>query len=221
VLVASISGALTSFVGDHGLYAVFVLMLIDSMLPAASELVMVTGGALAAGAFAGHSVSFTGHGFDAYLAIAISGTLGYLVGSWIGWGIGLRGGRPLVERHGRGVHLDGEKLDRAERWFGRWEGWGVFLGRVTPVVRSFVSIPAGIFKVGFWHYTWLTLLGSAIWAFGLAGVGYALGSSYEEFHHGFRFADYLVAAALVAAAAYLLVRRRRTSRLRRRGDSAR
>jgi membrane protein DedA with SNARE-associated domain len=221
VLVASISGALTSFVGDHGLYAVFVLMLIDSMLPAASELVMVTGGALAAGAFAGHSISFTGHGFDAYLAIAISGTLGYLVGAWIGWGIGLYGGRPLVERHGRWLHLDAEKLDRAERWFGRWERWGVFLGRLTPVVRSFVSIPAGIFRVPFWRYTWLTLLGSAIWAFALGGVGYALGSSYEEFHHGFRVADYLVAAAVVAAAAYLLVRRRRASTLRRRGDSAR
>jgi membrane protein DedA with SNARE-associated domain len=221
VLLASISGTLTSFVGDHGLYAVFVLMAIDAVFPAASELVMVTGGALAAGAFAGHSIAFTGHGFDAYVAIAISGTLGYLVGAWIGWGIGLYGGRPLIERRGRWLHLNAEKLDRAERWFSRWQDWGVFLGRLTPVIRSFVSIPAGVFEVRFWRYTWLTLLGSAIWAFALGGVGYALGSSYEEFHHGFRFADYLVAAALVAAAAYLLVRRRRTSRLRRRGDSAR
>jgi membrane protein DedA with SNARE-associated domain len=220
VLVASISGSVTSFIGHHGLYAVFGLMAIDAVFPAASELVMVVGGALAAGAFAGEGVSIGGHGVDAYIAIALAGTLGYLLGSWVGWAIGLYGGRPLIQRHGRWLHLNEEKLDRAERWFQRWEDWGVFLGRLTPVIRSFVSIPAGIFEVRFWRYTWLTLLGSAIWAFALAGVGYGLGSSYEKFHHGFRIADYLVAAAVVAAAFYLLMRRRRTSTLKRR-DTAR
>jgi membrane protein DedA with SNARE-associated domain len=218
VLLASISGTLTSFVGDHGLYAVFVLMAIDAVFPAASELVMVTGGALAAGAFAGQEIAFTGHGPDAYVAIALAGTLGYLVGAWSGWAVGLYGGRPLVERHGRWLHLSVEKLDRAERWFSRWEDWGVFVGRLTPVIRSFVSIPAGVFEVPFWRYTWLTLLGSAIWSFALAGVGYALGSSYEQFHHGFRIADYLVAAGVVALVAYLLLRRRRATTLRRRGS---
>jgi membrane protein DedA with SNARE-associated domain len=211
VLLASISATLTDFVGNHGLYAVFLLMLVDAVLPAASELVMVYGGALAAGAFA-HEVGGFGSGLDAYVAIALAGTLGYLVGSWLGWWIGLRGGRPLVARHGRWLHLNEEKLDKAERWFARWEDWGVFVGRLTPVVRSFVSIPAGVFEVRFWRYTWLTLLGSAIWAFALAGVGYGLGSSYEKFHHAFRFADYLVAAALAAAVAYAILRRRRTSR---------
>ncbi len=209
--LASISGSVTSFIGHHGLYAVFLLMLIDAVFPAASELVMVAGGALAAGAFTGEGVSIGGHGIDAYVAIALAGTLGYLVGAWIGWAIGLYGGRPLIARHGRWLHLNELQLDRAERWFQRWEDWGVFLGRLTPVIRSFVSIPAGIFEVRFWRYTWLTLLGSAIWAFALAGVGYGLGSSYEQFHHGFRFADYLVAAAVVVAAVYLLMRRRRTT----------
>lgn len=208
MLPASISTSLTDFVGNHGLYAVFVLMLIDAVFPAASELVMVYGGALAAGAFTQRVGAF-GTGIDAYVAISLAGTLGYLVGAWIGWWAGLRGGRPLIARHGRWLHLNEQKLDRAERWFQRWETWGVFLGRLTPVVRSFVSIPAGIFEVRFWRYTWLTLLGSAIWAFALAGVGYGLGSSYEKFHHGFRFADYLVAAALVAAIFYAVMRRRR------------
>jgi membrane protein DedA with SNARE-associated domain len=210
VLLASISGSLTSFVGNHGLSAVFLLMLVDAVFPAASELVMVFGGALAAGAIAGHGVSIGGHGFGAYVAIALAGTIGYLVGSWIGWAIGLYGGRPLIENHGKWLHLNAEKLDRAERWFQRWEDWGVFLGRLTPVVRSFVSIPAGVFEVRFWRYTVLTALGSAIWAFALAGVGYGLGSSYEKFHHGFRIADYLVAAAVVAAVFYAIMRRRRT-----------
>ncbi len=213
-MLASLSGSLTNFVGDHGLYAVFLLMLVDAVLPAASELVMVYGGALAAGAFA-HKVGVFGHGLDAYVAVALAGTIGYLIGSWLGWWAGLRGGRPLIARHGTWLHLNAEKLDRAERWFERWEDWGVFLGRLTPVVRSFVSIPAGVFEVPFWRYTWLTLLGSAIWCFSLAGVGYGLGASYERFHEGFRFADYLVAAALVAAIFYAVLRRRRTSRSRR------
>ena len=220
MLVASLSAKLTDFVGGHGLYAVFLLMLVDAVFPAASELVMVYGGALAAGAFA-HKVGGFGHGFDAYVAIAVAGTLGYLVGAWLGWALGRYGGRPLVARHGRWLHLDEEKLDRAERWFGRWEDWGVLLGRLTPVVRSFVSIPAGVFEVRFWRYTWLTLLGSAIWSFALAGVGYGLGSQYEKFHHAFRYADYAVAAAVVAVIVLVLVRRRRPSTLTRGGDSPR
>jgi membrane protein DedA with SNARE-associated domain len=218
--LASISGSLTSFVGDYGLYAVFLLMLVDAVFPAASELVMVYGGALAAGAFA-HEVGGFGRGFDAYVAIAVAGTLGYLVGAWLGWALGRYGGRPLVARHGRWLHLDEEKLDRAERWFGRWEDWGVLLGRLTPVVRSFVSIPAGVFEVRFGRYTWLTLVGSAIWSFALAGVGYGLGSQYEKFHHAFRYADYAVAAVVVAAVVLVLVRRRRPSTLTRGGDSPR
>ena len=222
--LASISGSLTSFVGDYGLYAVFLLMLVDAVFPAASELVMVYGGALAAGAFAGQHVSLFGeelHGISAYVAIALAGTIGYLVGAWIGWGIGLYGGRPLLVRHGRWLHLDEAKLDRAERWFARWEDWAVLLGRLTPVIRSFVSIPAGVFEVRLGRYTLMTAIGSAIWAFAFAGAGYALGSGYERFHHGFRFADYVIAAAVVAGLVWLLLRRRRSSRLRPRGDSPR
>ena len=95
----------------------------------------------------------------------------------IGWAIGFYGGRPYLERHGRWLHLDERKLDRAERWFERWEDWAVFLGRVTPVVRSFVSIPAGVFEARFVRYTLLTLLGSAIWCFAFAAAGYAAGEA--------------------------------------------
>jgi membrane protein DedA with SNARE-associated domain len=104
-------------------------------------------------------------------------------------------------------------LQRAERWFDRWDDLAVLIGRLTPVVRSFISIPAGIFRMPLWRYTVLTLVGSAIWAFALAGAGYGLGNSYERFHSDFRFADYAVGAAIVALAAYLIVRRRRSSRL--------
>jgi membrane protein DedA with SNARE-associated domain len=213
-VVASLSSSVTSFIRDHGLAAVFFLMLVDAVLPAASELVMVVGGALAAGAF-GASVSLFGTqisgGFWSYVAVSLAGTIGYLIGSIIGWAIGLYGGRPLLERHGRWFHLSPATLERAERWFEKWGDWAVFLGRITPVVRSFVSIPAGVFRVPFWRYTVLTLAGSALWCFTLAGVGWAAGTSYERFHHDFSYVEYVVVAGILALAAYLIVRRRRSS----------
>jgi membrane protein DedA with SNARE-associated domain len=211
VLVASVlselTDAVTSAIGDYGLYAVFLLMLVDAVFPAASEVVMVYAGAVASGAFADQDVVLFGteidEGLPAYVAMALAGTIGYTIGAIIGWAIGLYGGRPYLERHGRWLHLDEEKLDRAERWFERWEDWAVFLGRLTPVVRSFVSIPAGVFEVPFVRYTLLTLAGSAIWCFAFGGAGYLAGSSWEDFHHAFRYADYAVAAVVVGGVAWL------------------
>jgi membrane protein DedA with SNARE-associated domain len=216
VALASLTSSLTQLVGDYGLYAVFLLMMVDAVFPTGSEIVMVYGGAIASGAIPGTSVTLFGHtfasGLPAYLAVALAGTFGYLLGAILGWEIGIRGGRPLLARHGRWLHLDEEKLDRAEAWFARWEGWAVLLGRLTPVVRSFVSIPAGIFEVPFRSYVLLTLIGSAIWCFAFAGAGWAAGASWESFHQDFRFADYLVAVVIVAAIAWIvwhLLRRRR------------
>jgi membrane protein DedA with SNARE-associated domain len=211
VLVASaisgISDAVTSAIGDYGLYAIFVLMLIDAVLPAASELVMVYGGALAAGAFASQDVTLFGRtideGLPAYVAVALAGTIGYTIGAVGGWAIGLYGGRPYLERHGRWLHLSKEKLDRAERWFDRWEDWAVFLGRLTPLVRSFVSVPAGVLEVPFVRYTLLTLLGSAIWCFSFAGAGYLAGSNWEDVHNAFGYVEYVIAVAVVVAVAWL------------------
>jgi membrane protein DedA with SNARE-associated domain len=216
VLLASVTSSLTSYVRDHGVYAVFILMMIDAVLPTFSELVMLVGGAVAAGAF-GATVTLFGAeiptGFWSYVVIALAGTIGYLVGSLAGWWIGLHGGRPLLERRGRWFHLTPEKLDRAEAWFDRYEDWAVFLGRVTPVVRSFVSIPAGVFRVPLGRYTVLTLIGSALWCFAFAAVGWALGSRYESFHHSFGYVEYLVIAGILVLAGYLVLRNRRASTL--------
>ena len=225
-ILSELTDAVTTVVGDHGLYAVFLLMAIDAVFPAASELVMVYAGALAAGAFAGQDVVLFGRhvedGLPAYVAMALAGTIGYTVGAIVGWAIGLYGGRPYLERHGRWLHLDKAKLDRAERWFERWEDWAVFLGRLTPVVRSFVSVPAGVMEVPFVRYTLLTLAGSAIWCFAFAGAGYLAGDNWEDLHHAFRYFDYLVAAAVLGGIAWLafrFVRRRR--RAAQEGSSAR
>jgi membrane protein DedA with SNARE-associated domain len=215
-ILSGITDAVTSAIGDYGLYAVFFLMLIDAVFPAASELVMVYAGALAAGAFPNQDVTLFGRtideGLPAYVAIALAGTIGYTVGAIGGWAIGLYGGRPYLERHGRWLHLSKAKLDRAERWFERWEDWAVFLGRLTPVIRSFVSVPAGVFEVPFVRYTLLTLLGSAIWCFAFAGAGYAAGDAWENVDHAFRYAEVVVAVAVLGGAAWLAwryVKRRR------------
>ena len=215
-MLASLTGSVTSFVGHHGVYAVFGLMALDAVFPAASELVMVYAGALASGAFASQHVVLFGSRVStaawAFVTMALAGTIGYVLGSLAGWVIGRLGGRPLAERHGRLLHLGPERLERAERWFDRWDDWAVLVGRVTPVVRSFVSIPAGIFRMPRGRYTLLTIPGSAVWCFALAGVGWAAGASYTHFHHAFDYVEVVVVAGAVLLALYLFFRRR-TSRL--------
>jgi len=206
-MLLSITESITNAIGNYGLYAVFVLMLIDAIFPAASEVVMVYGGAVASGAIAGQTVTLFGHtfapGLRAYLAIAISGTIGYAVGALLGWEIGRRGGRPYLERHGRWLHVDAAKLARAEAWFDRFGSWAVLIGRITPVIRSFISIPAGIFRYPLGRYMVLTLIGSALWCFAFAGAGWAAGASWESFHSSFRYADVAVAAFVAGTAAWL------------------
>ena len=222
MLTASITSSITSFIGDYGVYAVFSLMAIDAVFPAASELVMVYAGALAAGAFPGQDVVLFGNTISdpawAYLVMVLAGIVGYQVGSIAGWGIGVYGGRPLVERRGRWLHLGPERLERAEGWFERWGNRAVFVGRITPVARSFISIPAGVFQAPFGSYNLLTLAGSALWCFAFAGIGYALGESYASFHDAFKYVEIAVLAAIVVGAV-LLVRRRRSSKLAERAEN--
>lgn len=224
-MIASISGTFTSAVASHGAYAVFGLMAIDAVFPAASELVMLYAGAVAAGVFtSAHHVHLfgaqIGFGAPAYVTMALAGTLGYLAGAIVGWGIGRYGGRPLLEERGRWLHITPAKLDRAEEWFERWGNVGVLLGRITPVLRSFVSIPAGVFEMRLWPYTVFTLIGSAVWAFAFAGVGWALGSSYERFNHAFAYVEYAIVAGVLLVAAYLLYRWINTARVNRRARAA-
>ncbi|HEY2373812.1 MAG TPA: DedA family protein [Gaiellaceae bacterium] len=225
-MLASITSTWETHIASQGAYAVFILMAIDAVFPAASELVMLYAGALAAGVFPGanHVSVFgakVGFGVGAYIVMALAGTLGYLVGAIIGWLAGIRGGRPLLERRGRWVHITPERLDRAERWFEHYGNVGVLLGRLTPIVRSFVSIPAGVFEMPFGPYVVYTAIGSAVWAFTIAGIGYGLGSSFERFNHGFKYAEYAVVAGVLVFAAYLVYRWFRAAKVTRRDDPAR
>ena len=213
---------MTSWIAHHGAYAVFLIMAVDALFPVGGELTMLYAGALAAGAIAGQHAVFFGHdlhtGFESYVVLALAGTIGYLIGALVGWAIGRSGGRSLLERHGRWMHISPERLDRAERWFDRHGRWAVFLGRLTPVVRSFISIPAGALETPVGPYTLLTLAGSAIWCFAFAGAGWALGSSYERLHHAFRYVNVVIVVAAVLALSLVAVRE---TRRRARGRRAR
>jgi membrane protein DedA with SNARE-associated domain len=206
-LAESAGGAMTAhvtqWVADLGLGGVFVLMAVDAVLPAGGELVMLFAGALAAGAIAGHDAS-------SLPAAIAAGTLGYLVGSLAGWAVGKAGGRPFIERYGRWLHLGPQRFRRAERWFERWGSSFVLFGRLTPLVRSFVSIPAGALEYRFAPYLALTSLASLIWCAGFGIAGHALGTHWDSVHHAFRYADYAAVALLCAVAAAWLVRARRS-----------
>jgi membrane protein DedA with SNARE-associated domain len=225
-VLAGITSTFESHIATQGAYAVFVLMAIDAVFPAASEVVMLYAGAVAAGVFPGtHHVSLfgakVGFGIGAFIVMALAGTLGYFAGALIGWWVGLRGGRRLIERRGRWLHVTPERLDRAEQWFRRWGNVGVLVGRVTPVIRSFVSIPAGVFEMRLAPYALYTVIGSAVWSFAIAGVGYGLGSSYKSFDNGFKYVEYAIVAGVLVLAAYLIYRLRKAATVRRSDDPAR
>ena len=205
----------TSFIGGHGIYAVFALMVAAAVVPAASELVMIYAGSLAA---TGHVTVFGARVTTAvwvFVAVALAGLLGNTLGAAIGWLIGDYGGRPLLERHGRWLHVTPEKLDRVERRLERYELLAVPLGFLTPGLRSFVAIPAGIVRLPFVRFLALACVGSAGFCFGLAGGGWALGSSYDRLHHDLRYVYVVVGAGIVAAVAYYVMRRRRSAGISR------
>jgi membrane protein DedA with SNARE-associated domain len=214
-VLASVSGSITTFVGDHGVYAVFLLLAVGAVLPAASELVLLYAGALASGAFASQHVVLLGHRIDsdgwAYVTMALAGALGYVAGSVVGWTIGRYGGRPFLERRGRLLHVNEARLGRAERWFERHDRRAVLLGTITPFVRSFVAIPAGLFRVTLARFVLLATVGSLAFSFAFTGIGWAVGSNYDRIH---RYVDLALLAGAALLVLYLVFRR--FSRLRSR-----
>ena len=188
----------TQTIGDHGVPAVFLLMVLESAcLPVPSEVIML---------FAGYLVSI--HQMTLFEAVA-AGTIGNIVGSWIAWGVGMTGGRALLERHGRWVHITPARLDMADRWFEKRGERVVLISRCLPIIRTFISLPAGIARMPFWRFTLYTAIGCLPWVLALTLIGVQVGSKWEEWHKRLEVLDYLVVVAIVAAVVYYVVRRRR------------
>jgi len=187
----------TEFIGSAGELGVFLLMVLESAcIPIPSEAIML---------FAGFSVS---EGEMTLFGIVAAGVLGNLVGSWIAYAVGYFGRLDLLEKN-KLIHVSPKHLKWADDWFARYGAVTVFFSRMLPIIRTFISLPAGVARMPFWRFTAYTLLGSIPWVLMLALVGEAVGDNWEDWRHKLGYLDYVVLAAIVAAIVYLVVKRRR------------
>lgn len=191
-------------ISSGGIAAVFLLMVAESAcVPIPSEVIMLFAGVLAA------------TGRLSLVGVIVAGVLGNLVGSLVAWGVGWAGGRPALHRWGRYVWLSDAELDRAEAWFDRHGEGAVFFGRMLPVVRTFISLPAGVARMAPARFTGFTLAGCIPWTAALGVAGYELGSNWKGVANGFKDATYVVAVVIVvaiAAAVAVAARRRQAAR---------
>ena len=207
-LLASITDPIVDFavgvVGDLGLVGVFVLMVLESAcIPIPSEATML---------FAGFNVA---EGHYSLLAATMVASVANLVGSWIAYGIGRAGRVDLIERHGRKVGISPKHLAWADRWFQRHGDSTVFFTRLLPIVRTFISLPAGVAKMPFWRFSALTLAGCIPWMLMLTFIGVQAGERWASWKDWLHYVDYVVAAAIVLGAVYLVARWWRDRRQRR------
>jgi membrane protein DedA with SNARE-associated domain len=206
--MASISEALVNesshFVRDAGLPGIFALMAISSAcIPIPSEVVML---------FAGFAVADPGqsasHHHLTLIGVILAGLLGTMVGSWAAYAVG-RGGRlELLERHGAKLHMGPAQIERAERFFQRHGEATVLFGRLIPLLRAFVSLPAGVARMPLGRFTVFSLIGATPWVLVLALVGHAVGGDWTSVRKGFEYVDYAIVALVVVGVAYVVVRRR-------------
>jgi membrane protein DedA with SNARE-associated domain len=200
--IAAITDRLVDFavnvVGDLGLAGIFVLMLLESAcIPVPSEATML---------FAGFNVH---NGEYSLFAATAAGVLGNLVGSWIAYGVGYYGRVEWLEKHGRKLHVKPEHLAWADRWFERYGDATVFFTRMLPIIRTFISLPAGVARMPFWRFTVFTLLGCIPWVFLLTFIGQQAGANWEDWKNSLHYVDYAVAAMIVIGVVWLIVRARR------------
>jgi len=197
VFLDPIVNAGTDFISATGLPAVFLLMLLESAcLPVPSEAIML---------FAGSSVAA---GDLTLFGVVAAGVLGNLAGSWIAYAVGYYGRIDLLEKN-KLIHISPKHLKWADDWFERYGSATVFFSRMLPIVRTFISLPAGVAKMPFWRFTALTLLGCIPWVLMLALIGESVGDNWEEWRDHLHYLDYIVVVAILAGGAYLIVRRRR------------
>jgi membrane protein DedA with SNARE-associated domain len=198
------------FLETWGYLAVFILSFISSMgLPVGAEVAIIYGGVLASG-----QIAHEPHPLNLFAVIAVA-TLAEVLGSLVGYLIGYFGGRPLVDRAGKYVLLTHKDLDRAEAWFARRGEPVVLFGRFIPLLRSFVSLAAGLAEMARAKFLLFTVIGCAVWCTALTSVGYGLGSSYHRVLKAFSYAGYVAAVLVVIAVVVLFIHRLRVVRSER------
>ena len=196
-IVDPIVDAAVDVIDALGYAGVFFLMLLESAcIPVPSEAIML---------FAGFNVH---EGDMTLFGIVAAGVLGNLVGSWVAYGVGYYGRLELLEKN-RLIHINRKHLEWADRWFERHGDATVFFTRMLPIIRTFISLPAGVARMPFWRFTLLTLAGCIPWVLMLGFIGREVGARWEEWRDYLHYGDYVVIAAILLGIAYLLIRRRR------------
>jgi membrane protein DedA with SNARE-associated domain len=207
LVIASITDKLatwaTNVVGDLGLPGIFLLMAPESAcIPIPSEATML---------FAGFNVSEGKYSLFAAVAVGVAANV---VGSWIAYAVGYYGRIELLEKHGKALHIKPSHLAWADRWFAKYGAAAVFFSRMLPIIRTFISLPAGVARMPFWKFTLLTLAGCVPWIFMLTFIGKQVGANWEDWKDSLHYVDYTVLALIVAGVVYLLVRWRRNRNAR-------
>jgi membrane protein DedA with SNARE-associated domain len=203
LILASITDPIVNFAVDVvdklGLAGVFVLMTLESAcIPIPSEATML---------FAGFNVS---NGHYSLLAAVAVGSVANLVGSWIAYAIGYYGRVDILEKHGKKLHIKPSHIATADRWFERHGDATVFFTRMLPIVRTFISLPAGVARMPFWRFSVLTLAGCVPWVFLLTFIGKQAGDNWDKWKDSLHYVDYAIVAAIAAGLIYLIVRNRRS-----------
>lgn len=210
-MLAFLAPFITDLVSNYGYLGIFVLMLLGSAcIPIPSEIVMAFGGALASETFADQVLGDPSKSLS-LLGVIVVGVLGSLVGSLLAYWLGYAGGRPMVDRWGKYLMLRPHEVDRAQDWFERHGQAAVFWSRLIPLVRAFISLPAGVARMNLGAFTLYTTLGLLPWTIGLALAGRSLGDQWNNVERFIAPVSIAAGIALVALAVWWIVRRRRAS----------
>jgi membrane protein DedA with SNARE-associated domain len=205
-LEQQIVSTLTTIIQNIGWIGILVIMALESTnIPIPSEVTMPLAGWLLVQKLGGSAL-------EAILLGGLIGALGCLIGSVTNYAIGAYGGRPFVERYGKYIFISKKDIARADRWFARWGDWASFISRLLPIVRTFISFPAGMVRINFARFSILTFVGSFLWCAALALGGYLLGANWEELRRVMRPFDYPILAILVLGLAYYIYRHVRHAR---------
>ncbi len=215
-MLAILNSFVTDEIARYGYLAIFVLMVLESAcVPIPSEVTMLFGGALVSASFLAPEQQLE------FWAVVAVGTLGNLVGSWIAYGVGYVGGRPFVDRWGRFLLIRPHEVDRAHEWFDRHGELAVFGGRFVPVVRTFISLPAGVVRMGPVRFTVYTVAGCFPWCLALTWLGYLLGARWDRVERVLRPVAWAIALVLIAGLVWFVWHRLRAIRLEERERATR
>ena len=205
-LEQQIVSTLTTIIQNIGWIGIMLIMALESAnIPIPSEVTMPLAGWLLVQKLGGSAL-------ESILLGGFVGALGCLIGSVVNYAVGAYGGRPFVERYGKYIFISKKDIARADKWFARWGDWASFLSRLLPIVRTFISFPAGMVRINFVRFSILTFVGSFLWCAALALGGYLLGANWEELRRLMRPFDYPILAVLLIGLAYYVYRHIRHAR---------